>query len=213
VNHSRHPSRETTSSTVIRNDHPSLSFLPLAITLYSLWAYVTPQRILVRTTQYVCLVHVNRLKPTSRHHDPSHLHIPEHVRCEVGSWHFTCTPLKKQHKKGRGQGHIPPQILHVAVEIELERVTGHELVLGVVVTLVLPNQPGVHALGVALLSNPLCNTMVALVDFDTARLEVLAKVMAGASVTPSATQSRPRTASVWVGTAAWHRHPSFPKRT
>lgn len=38
----------------------------------------------------------------------------------------------------------------------------------------------------ALLSNPLRNTMVALVDFDTARLAVLAKVMAGASVTGSA---------------------------
>jgi hypothetical protein len=38
----------------------------------------------------------------------------------------------------------------------------------------------------ALLSNPLRNTMVALVDFDTARLGVLAKVMAGASVTGSA---------------------------
>ncbi len=39
---------------------------------------------------------------------------------------------------------------------------------------------------VELLSNPLRNTMVALVDFDTERLAVLAKVMAGASVTGSA---------------------------
>jgi hypothetical protein len=38
----------------------------------------------------------------------------------------------------------------------------------------------------ALLSNPLRNTMVALVDFDTARLAVLAKVMGDASVTGSA---------------------------
>lgn len=38
----------------------------------------------------------------------------------------------------------------------------------------------------ALLSNPLRNTMVALVDFNTARLAVLAKVMAGASITGSA---------------------------
>jgi hypothetical protein len=38
----------------------------------------------------------------------------------------------------------------------------------------------------ALLSDPLRNTIVALVDFDTERLAVLAKVMAGASVTGSA---------------------------
>ncbi len=38
----------------------------------------------------------------------------------------------------------------------------------------------------ALLSSPLRNTMVALVDFDTERLAALAKVMAGASVTGSA---------------------------